>query len=157
MKTNRFTLLLALCAVLFGCGGCIICGCVLIKPYLNFRNSTGQTIAILQKGPIPAFEIAPHKSAKVPFGERTNLTVTVRDRGTYEFERVDIISSDITEPYYDARKHSFLGLSSQVEYDLNLLLTTNLELYVLLPGKTNIDPSIPQPAGYPKTARKISD
>src|SRR5579863_4019899 len=87
MKTNRFTLLLALCAVLFGCGGCIICGCVLIKPYLNFRNSTGQTIAILQKGPIPAFEIAPHKSAKVPFGERTNLTVTVRDRGTYEFER----------------------------------------------------------------------
>lgn len=38
---------------------------------------------------------------------------------------------------------------------LNVVLKPNNCLYVVMPGKQDVDPTMPQPAGYPKTGREV--
>ena len=42
-------------------------------------------------------------------------------------------------------------------YDIvNVMLETNNCLYALMPGKKAVDPTTPQPAGFPKAGREVS-
>lgn len=49
------------------------------------------------------------------------------------------------------------GLFGTWHIDLNVLLQTNMDLYVLLPSKKVPDAIVPQPDGYPKAGKKMTD
>jgi hypothetical protein len=145
MKKNKFFSVVALCALL------LQTGCV-TNLYVNFGNGTGQTISVKDTQTGQEVQIAPSKFRKVSH-DQADLIVTTPDKTRYLFSGVKVVDQAIDQRYYD---HS-TGLFGTWHIDLNVLLQTNMDLYVLLPGMKAVDASVPQPDGYPKGGKKTTN
>lgn len=119
---------------------------------VNFGNGTGQKIAVRDTQTGQEVQIAPGKFRKVSH-DQADLIVTTPDKTRYQFSGVKVVDRAIDQKYY---AHDS-GLFGTWHIDLNVLLQTNVDLSVLLPGKKTVDASVPQPEGYPKAGKKITE
>jgi hypothetical protein len=144
MGKNKLFSMVALCALLLQTGCCT-------NLYVNFGNDTGQKITVTDTQTGQEVQIASGKFRKVSH-DQADLIVTVPDKTRYLFSGVKVVDRAIDQRYYDRSTRPF----GTWHIDLNVLLQTNMELYVLLPGKKTVDASVPQPDGYPKAGMKTS-
>lgn len=145
MKANKVFSVVALCALLLQTGCCT-------NLYVNFGNGTGQKISVKDTQTGQEVQIAPGKFRRVSH-DQADLIVTTPDKTRYQFAGVKVVDRAIDQKYY-AHNSGFFGTW---RIDLNVLLQTNMDLYVLLPGKKAIDESVPQPEGYPKAGKKMTE
>jgi hypothetical protein len=80
-----------------------------------------------------------------------DLIVTTQGGRAFAFRRVAPFE---TGPGYVATRSSVFGIGYVT---LRVKLETNMNLYVLPPGKKGLDTHTPQPNGYPKHGEKIAD
>jgi len=145
MKRNQISLAIASLVLLFQTG-------CYTNLYVNFGNGTGQKIGVRDVQTGQEVQIAPGKFRKVSH-DQADLIVTMPDKTHYQFTGVKVMDPAMDQKYYVHNS----GLLGTWHIDLNVLLQTNMNLYVLLPGKKTVDESISQPAGYPKTGEKMSN
>jgi hypothetical protein len=70
---------------------------------------------------------------------------------SFRFPNVVVAAIEMDPRFYDIHDHLF----RTDRVDLNLLLQTNMQLYVLLPGKKTVDEKLVQPKGYPKAGQHV--
>ena len=80
-----------------------------------------------------------------------DLVVTTETNGVLQFARV--APFDVDRKYHGTR-HSCFGPNSVT---LNVLIETNLQLYVVMPGEKSVDAQVDQPKGYPKIGERVAD
>ena len=97
--------------------------------------------------------IATGRFRKIGHGH-ADLIVTTPDNTRYLYSGVRVADPGMDTRYFPPSTRSVFGSWS---FDVNVLLQTNMDLYVLLPGKKTVDTSTPQPDGYPKTGKKMVD
>lgn len=148
MKKNKVFSAVALCALL------LQTGCY-TNLYVNFGNGTGQKIGVKDTHTGQEVQVAPGKFRKVGHSQ-ADLVVTTPDKTRYVFTGVRVADHAMDTRYFPPSSRGFLGLGSW-SFDLNVLLQTNMDLYVLLPGKKTVDASVPQPEGYPKAGKKMTE
>jgi len=146
MKRNRIFLAVAGLALL------LQTGCY-TNLYVNFGNGTGQKIYVKDTQTGQEVQIGPGKFRKLSHSQ-ADLVVTTPDNTRYQFSGIKVADPAMDTRYFPSGNRGFLGLGSW-SFDLKVLLQTNMDLYVLLPGKKSVDGSVPQPAGYPKTGEKM--
>lgn len=145
MKKNKVFSAVALCALL------LQTGCY-TNLYVNFGNGTGQKISVKDAQTGHEVQIAPGKFRKVSH-DQADLIVSTPDKTRYQFAGVKVVDQAIDQRYYAHNS----GLFGTWHIDLNVLLQTNMDLYVLLPGKKAVYASVPQPEGYPKAGKKMAE
>jgi len=145
MKKNEVFSVVVLCALL------LQTGCV-TNLYVNFGNGTGQKIGVKDTQTGQEVQIAPGKFRKVSH-DQADLIVTTPDKTRYLFTGVKVVDRSTDQRYYDHNTGPFGTWS----IELNVLLQTNMDLYVLLPSKKIVDASVPQPDGYPKAGKKMTE
>lgn len=148
MKMNKFYSVVMLCALL------LQTGCY-TNLYVNFGNGTGQKISVKDMQTGQEAQIAPGKFRKISHGQ-ADLVVTMPDETSYVFSGVKVADPAMDARYFPPSSKGVFGLGSW-SFDLSVLLQSNLDLYVLLPGKKLVDESVPQPVGYPKAGRKMGE
>jgi hypothetical protein len=145
MTRNRILPVVAVLALLFQTG-------CYTNLRVSFGNGTGQKIGVKDTQTGQEVQIAPGKFRKVSH-DQADLIVTTPDKTRYQFAGVKVVDSAMDQKYYGHNS----GLFGTWHIDLNILLQTNMNLYVLLPGKKTVDASIPQPEGYPKSGKKMTE
>lgn len=148
MKKSKIFSAMALCTLL------LQTGCY-TNMYLNFGNGTGRKISVKDVQTGQEVQIAPGKFQKIGHGQ-ADLIVTTSDKTRYVFTGVRVADPAMDTRYFPPSSRGFLGLGSW-SFNINVLLQTNMNLYVLLPGKKAVDASVPQPEGYPKAGKKMTD
>jgi hypothetical protein len=148
MKRNPILPVVAVLALLFQTG-------CYTNLRVNFGNGTGQKIGVKDTQTGQEVQIAPGKFRKIGHSQ-ADLVVTTPDRTRYVFTGVRVADHAMDTRYFPPSSRGFLGLGSW-SFDLNVLLQTNMDLYVLLPGKKMVDASVPQPDSYPKAGKKMAD
>lgn len=148
MKKNELFSVAALCLLLLQTG----CSTNL---YVNFGNDTGHKISVKDTQTGQEVQIAPGEFRKVGHSQ-ADLVVTTPEKKQYVFTGVRVADPAMDTRYFPQSSSGFLGLGSW-SFDLNVLLQTNMNLYVLLPGKKAVDASVPQPDGYPKAGKKMTE
>jgi len=146
MKKTRVLLAVAGLALLFQTG-------CYTNLYVNLGNGTGQKISIKDTQTGQEAQIAPGKFRKISHAQ-ADLVVTTPDKTHYVFSGVKVVDPAMDTRYFPPSSRGFLGLGTW-HFDLSVLLQTNMDVYVLLPGKKAVDQSVPQPAGYPKAGVKM--
>lgn len=144
MKKKAFSVAM-LCALL------LQTGCY-TNLYVKFGNGTSRKISVKDVQTGQEVQIAPGKFQKIGHG-KADLVVTTFDNTRYVFTGVKVADPAMDQKYYDPQK----GVFGAWSFDLNVLLQTNMDLYVLLPGKKTVDASVPQPDGYPKAGKKLAE
>jgi hypothetical protein len=143
MVRKRWILLLCLTSF-FATTGCYT------KLSVNFGNGTGAKIWVQRPYTDRQIEIAPDRFQKFPHNSG-DLVVTTQTNGQFRFPDVSVLARDLDQRYLE-KGGSLFGPSYVT---LNVKLLTNMQLYVLEPGKTAGDTSIVQPRGYPKIGLKL--
>lgn len=146
MKRSRIPLAVAGLALL------IQTGCY-TNLYVNFGNATGQKIGVRDVQTGQEVQIAPGKFRKISHSQ-ADLVVTTPDKTRYVFSGVKVADPAMDTRYFPPSNRGIFGLGTW-SFDINVLLQTNMDHYVLLPGKKAVDESVPQPAGYPKAGVKM--
>ena len=121
--------------------------------YVNFGNGTGQKIGVRDVQTGQEVQIAPGKFRKISHAQ-ADIVVTTPDKTRYVFSGVKVADPAMDTKYFPPSNRGIFGLGTW-SFDINVLLQTNMDVYVLLPGKKAVDESVPQPAGYPKAATKM--
>jgi hypothetical protein len=124
-------------------------GCYTLSQ-VNFGNGTGASFKVKTSQTGQEINIPAGSFRKLPHAIG-NLIVTTQKNGQFKFS--DVVPLDLDDSYLVKRTSPF----GPGYVTLNIMLKTNMDLYVLLPGKKTVDMSIPQPNGYPKTGKKIAD
>ncbi len=122
---------------------------------VNVGNGTGQKIGVRGTQTGQEVAIAPGKFGKLSHSQ-ADLVVTTPDKTRYVFTGVRVADQAMDTRYFPPSGRGFLGLGTW-SFDLNVLLQTNMDLYVLLPGQKAVDASVPQPDGYPKSGKKMAE
>jgi len=116
---------------------------------LVFRNGTQNIVHVQGEydgGPV---EVAPGKAKPIPGAGHGDLYVTT-DTGR-QLIFTDIETLGVDPKYRKEGSYTFFGIPN---YDIfNVMFATNNSLYALVPGKNAVDPTVPQPADYPKTGK----
>ena len=147
MKKSKVFSVVGLCALL------LQTGCY-TNAYVNFGNGTGRNISVKETQTGQELQVAPGKFRKIGHG-RADLIVTTPDKARYVFSGVRVADTTM-DPRYYGHGPNYFGIGTWSSY-LNVLLQTNMDLYVLLPGKKTVDASVAQPEGYPKAGNKITE
>jgi hypothetical protein len=113
---------------------------------VNIKNGTGTKVLVKSEETGKEIGIAPKRSEKI-LHSSGNLVVSAFGGERFTFE-------DITPATVD-RKYLEIGgtIIGPGKVTLNVLLETNMQIYVLMPGGSPID-RIQQPKGYPKIGTK---
>lgn len=130
--------LLALLVLSAGCRTSIV---------LNVENGTNSKVSVRTSSTGKSIEIAPRHKKKVP-SETPDLLVTAEGQGEFRF--IDVTPIHVESKFSEGHG-GFWGSSSMT---LNIYLNTNMQVFVLMPGKKSVNTS-DQPSGYPKTGQKI--
>lgn len=125
-------------------GGCIT------KMGVNFGNGTAMNIRVLSSETGQEVEVAPSSFKKLPHSSG-DLVVTAQSNGKLRFRRV--APFDVDRKYYSF-KHSIFRPNSVT---LNVMMETNMLLYVVMPGSMSVDEKVEQPKGYPKVGEKAGN
>jgi len=148
VKKGKALSMMVVCTLLFQTG-------CYTNLYVNFGNGTGQKISVRDTQTGQEVQITSGKFQKIGHGH-ADLVVTTPDKTRYMFTGVRVADPAMDTRYFPPSSRGFLGLGSW-SFDLNVLLQTNMDLYVLLPGKKTVDASVPQPDGYPKAGKKVTN
>ena len=97
-------------------------------------------------------ELAPGKAKKIGGAGHADLFVTT-DTGQYLIF-TNIQTLDLGPGYVKAGNYMFFGAGYIFGY---VMLETNKCLYAVRPGQNAVDPTIPQPAGYPKMGHAANE
>jgi hypothetical protein len=131
-------------------GVLLLTGCY-TKLAVNFGNGTGERIRVKSAYTGEEVQIAPKKSKKIPHSSG-NLIVTTSTSEKFTFPNVSLLGHDMDDSYLDKR----VSIFGPGYMTLNVVLETNMELYVLPPGKKGLTPDVKQPIGYPKGGERTS-
>lgn len=127
-------------------------GCYTVS-VVEFGNATSTTLRVRSLHTGEQIEVEPKAFKKLPHASG-DLIVELPGHATYKFSSVEPPGLDITNAAYLAKRTSLFGPGKII---FRVKLDTNLLLYALLPGKSAIDQTIPQPYGYPKAGETISN
>lgn len=124
-------------------------GCRLLST-VNFGNGTASKVWVtsLQSG--KEIEVAPARFKKLP---HDGGDIVVKTEAKQQFRFADVSEFHVDPKYREARG-SLFGFSSVA---FTVLLQTNMQLYVLMPGKKTADENTEQPKGYPKPGQKLGE
>lgn len=139
----RTPIALLLCSLFLG----LLTGCYTTL-YVNFGNATNDKIWAQRANTREFIEVRVGQFKKFPHSGG-DLVVKTGFNSAFKFESIS--PAYIGSPYRGGRDN-IVGPDSIV---LNLLLQTNMQIYVLLPGQKTIDEKIEQPKGYPKRGEEI--
>jgi hypothetical protein len=117
---------------------------------VNFGNGTSGKVSVKSAYTQQQIEVAPNQFKKLPHSSGS-LTVTSETSGKFTF--TNVAPFDIDRKYQRVHQNIF-GPNSVT---LTVKLETNMELYVVMPGRTAVDPTAPQPEGYPKVGQKMNE
>jgi hypothetical protein len=145
--TREKSIIASLCIALVW----LVTGCY-AKLSLRFGNGTDGRISVESARTGQQVEIRPKRFKKFPYSSG-DLFVMTQTNGQFQFANVSLLGYDMDPNYLD-RRGSIFGPACVT---LTVLLETNMELYVLVPGKRRLDPGAPQPTGYPKTGQRIAN
>jgi hypothetical protein len=148
MGTSKASFIVSFCASLvFLMTGCYTTAVV------NFGNGTSTAVKVKSSQTGQELNVKPGRFQKLPHAVG-DIIVTTQTDGKLKFSGVEPPAMDSIAPNYLIKRKSLLGAGSVT---LNVLLQTNMNLYALLPGKRTVDTSVPQPEGYPKAGKKVTD
>jgi len=119
-----------------------------INMAVNFGNGTGSKVWVMSSETGKQVEIRPNQFKKISHASG-DLLVETDIQQRFKFAAVSPFRVD--QKYTEAHGNIF-GFSSVT---LSVLLETNMQLYVVLPGKKNVNPKVDQPKGYPKAGSKV--
>jgi hypothetical protein len=94
--------------------------------------------------------VPPGKFRKLPHSTG-DLIVTTQTNGQFKFSWVEQFDLD---DHYLVKRESIFGPGYVT---LNVMLETNMQLYVVMPGEKTVDEKVQQPNGYPKIGEKIGN
>jgi hypothetical protein len=140
MKTSTLFSIVASCALLIQTG----CSTTL---YVTIGNGTDEKITVKSMQSEQEAVISPKQFGKISHSSG-DLLVTKADKTSFVFSGIEVAEFGMDQKYYDPKDTPF----GAYRFDLNLLLQTNMQLYVLLPNRRTVDDSVKQPKGYPKSA-----
>lgn len=139
---SRTILIPLLCASLtFAVTGCYTLSQV------NFGNGTPTTIKVKSSQTGQEINVPPGKFKKLPHATG-DLIVTTQTNGQFKFTGIE---PPVLDDYL-VKRESLFGPGYVT---LNVMLETNMQLYVLMPGKKVIDKTLEQPNGYPKAGERM--
>jgi hypothetical protein len=147
VKKNKIQFTVLLCLVLFQ-SGCYT------NMYVNFGNGTDRKISVKEVQTGQEVQIAPGKFRKIPHGH-ADLIITVADNSHYVFSGVKVVDPAMDPKYYE-RGFNWFGIGVWSGY-FNVVLSTNMDLCALLPGRKVVDANVPQPDGYPKAGKIVAE
>ena len=145
MTRNRILPVVAVLALLFQTG-------CYTNLRVSFGNGTGQKIAVKDAQTGQEVQIAPGKFRE-GWSQPGRPHCNDARQNALRIHRGQIAHPAMDQKYYDPKK----GVLGAWSFDLNVLLQTNMDLYVLLPGKKTVDANVPQPNGYPRPGKKMAD
>jgi hypothetical protein len=134
--------------LLYACLAFALAGCYTVSK-VNFGNGTAQRIRVMSSQTGQEIDVPPGKFKKLPHAAG-DLTVTMQTNELFRF-------AGISPPELDDYLVKGNSLFGPGRITLSVILETNMQLYVLKPGKKAVDPGVPQPDGYPKAGKKIAD
>jgi len=143
MRRCLYTALFCLAGVLF------LTGCY-TKLSVNLGNGTGEKIQVKSAYTGEVVQIAPAKFKKIPHSSG-DLIVTTTNSESFGFPNVSLLAHDIDDSYLDKR----VSIFGPGYMTLSVVLETNMELYVLAPGRKGLVPDAKQPGGYPKQGERV--
>jgi hypothetical protein len=117
---------------------------------VNFGNGTSAKVRVQSSQTGQEIEVAPDKLKKLPHSSG-DLIVTTEANEKFKFQEVAPFGVDRK---YHTIGHNIFGPNSVA---LNVRLETNMQVYVVMPGKKTVDRNVAQPKGYPKTGGKFSN
>jgi hypothetical protein len=123
-------------------------GCYTLSQ-VNFGNGTATTIKVKSSQTGQEITVPPGKFGKLPHAIG-DLIVTTQTNGQFKF-------SGVEPPVLDdflVKQESFFGPGY---FTLNMILETNMQLYVLMPGEKAVAKNVQQPNGYPKIGEKVGN
>jgi hypothetical protein len=140
---NKAALIPLLCASLtFAVAGCSTLS------QLNFDNGTAAAIRVESSQTGHVIAVPPGKFRKLPHATG-NLVVTTPSNERFRFSK---ISPPVLLDRYLIKRQSPFGRGY---ITLNVILETNMQLSVVMPGEKTVNEKVPQPEGYPKTGEKV--
>lgn len=116
---------------------------------VNCGNGTAGNIRVKSAYTGQEIEIPPNRFKKLPHSSG-DLVVTTQNSDKFKFP--DVAPFQVADKYLSKRSNIF-GPGSVT---LTLRLETNMQLYVLMPGKLTVDQNVEQPKGYPKAGEKLN-
>jgi hypothetical protein len=146
MNARRSVVVACWCISLILCGT----GCYTLST-LNVRNGTSSKLKVKSSQTGEEIEIAPGNSGKLPHAAG-DIVVSTESDGQFRFPAIDPPALDAAGSKYLKKSKSIFGPGYLT---LNLLLTTNMQLYALAPGTKTLDPNVEQPSGYPKFGERL--
>lgn len=135
---------------LIAVGVSMVTGGCTTKVGVNFGNGTTMNIRVLSSETGKEIEVAPSSFRKLPHSSG-DLVVTAQSKVKLRFQRV--APFDVDRRYYSF-KRSMFGPNSVT---LNVMMETNMLLYVVMPGSMSVDEKVEQPQGYPKVGEKAGN
>jgi hypothetical protein len=117
---------------------------------VNFGNGTPAKVRVQSAQTGQETEVAPDKFKRLRHSSGA-LVVTTQVNEKFKFQQVS--------PFDVDRKYHTIGNSifGPNSVTLNLRLETNMQVYVVMPGKKSVDERVAQPKGYPKAGEKLSN
>jgi hypothetical protein len=114
---------------------------------VNFGNNSGSAVRVQSSQTGQEINVPAGKFRRFPHGYG-DLIISTQANERFKFSGiVPFVLDDYVE-----KKESFFGPGYVT---LNMMIESNMDLYVLRAGKRAIDKSVPQPAGYPKPGIKM--
>jgi hypothetical protein len=118
-----------------------------ISMAVNFGNGTASKVSVTSSETGKPIEIRPGGFKKF---SHSSGNLIVKTDTNQRFKFADVAPFRVDPKYTEAHGNIF-GFSSVT---MTVLLETNMELYVVMPGKKAVDPTVAQPSGYPKAGEK---
>jgi len=141
--SKKFSALAGCLAVLFVTSGCYT------TLTINCGNGTPEKIRVKSDYTGQEIEVPPNRFKKLPHSSG-DIEVTTRSNGKFKF--ADVAPFHVEDKYLLKRKSVF-GPGSVT---LNVMLETNMQLYVVMPGRKAVDQSEDQPKGFPKVGQQLN-
>ena len=116
---------------------------------VNFGNGTAGKVRVQSSQTGQEIEVAPDHFKKLP---HSSGDLVVTSEGDRKVRFTNVAPFDIDRNYLSIGR-SIFGPNSVT---LNVKLETNMALYVVMPGKKAVDPTVEQPSGYPNAGTKVA-
>jgi hypothetical protein len=114
---------------------------------MDFHNGSNQKITVRESLTGETHELSPNEFAAIGHSHAP-IIVTGTNGVAFQYDDVNV-----ADPAFYPRYRNVSTLGTRL--DINVLLSTNLELYILLPGRDSVDSSVSQPEGYPKKGHPV--
>ena len=126
----------------------MVTGCYTLSQ-VNFGNGSATTVKVKSSQTGQEINVPPGKFRKLPHATGS-LIVTTQTNGQFKFSCVE---PPVLDDYL-VKRESLFGPGY---ITLNVILETNMQLYVLMPGEKIVSEKVQQPNGYPKVGEKVSN